>query len=90
MECDEDEQIALHGLIKARYNTGEIEEAWKHFEHVRKLKADLAVVDNDLIMIESDFKLNLGIRLRESGKVFKANELFYDVFKKDKKALLDR
>lgn len=53
LRFDQHSAIALKGLVKACYNTGAIEEAWKHLDHVQKLNADLDKPENDL-MIEFD------------------------------------
>ena len=52
---------------------------------MHKLRTDLAEPENDLFVIESDFYVNLGTKLRQAGQFFKANELFFEVCKWDRK-----
>ena len=84
LRCDQHQTIAQKGLIKAYYNIGSTEEALKHLEHVQKLSTDLAAPENDLFD-DGDIKLTLGIRLRQADQFFRANELFFDAFKRDGK-----
>ena len=53
-------------------NAGLIEEAWTHYQLVQKLNNDLAEPENDPIQIESDIKVNLGIRLLQADSSVKA------------------
>ena len=53
---------------------------------MRKLSSDLAEPENDLT-INSDVNVNLGIKLRQSGQFCRANELFLEAYRQDRKIL---
>ena len=76
---------SLSPAAKAYYSAIGVKTTWKNVD-LQKRKKDLTEPEDDLISdIDIEFKVNLGIRLRDSGHFCKANELLLDVFRQDKK-----
>ncbi len=54
-------------LIKQCCNAGATEEAWNHFQVVLKLERELAELKSDIVLLDNDIKVHLGIKLLQAG-----------------------
>ena len=77
LKYDQHQQIALRRLVEMNCDSGSTEEAWKHYQVVKKLNSELASPEIGLFD-DADLKLTLASRVRQSGPVCWIKELFFD------------
>jgi len=74
---------AFKGLAKAHFDCGDYEKAFEFFEEDRRLMSDNRCLSSDLLEIDNDWRLNLGLILKKKGKYNEAMILFADALRVD-------
>ena len=64
---DEKQAHALKSLAKLHMVKGNFHQAYSYYERVLLLSRDIFLVEDDLIIMDADWKVKLGIEMAKSG-----------------------